>query len=507
MGEIAGLYLASARRRPQAPDRPRARWLWPLVSIVLVVLALLLLRRPLADRLWPQARSQALRDQAALALAQGRLSAADGSGARELYEAAVAIDPDRIEAREGLMQVARAALAQARSAIAAGRYDDAHRSLRLARALSVPRAQADAVAAQLRQREASHAGIGTLLARAASARRAHRLDGTPDAALPLYRQVLALQPERLEALEGREDALADLLQQALQALRQGQLPEAAAMIVAAHGYDPGHGDLPAAQAQLAHAIERSRQQADRNLRRGRLEPAVAAYRGLLQIDAADAAAQRGLMKVAAAYAQRAQRLASDFRFAEAKVALAQARALAPRAATTTAAAQHLARARQAQAALASPLPPHQRQRRVRRLLAEAAAAEARGELLTPPGDSAFDKLRAARALAPNDPAVRRAGQRLLPTAQACFDRELRGNSLGRARACLDAWIVLEGGSPAASRARRRLAQRWLAIGDERLGGGEVQGAAAALAMARAVDPATPGLEAFAQRVQTASAGD
>lgn len=478
-----------------------------MVGVAVLLLALLLLRRPLADWLWPETRVQALRDQAATALAQGRLSASDGTGARELYEAALAIDPDRNDAREGLMRVAQAALARARTAIAADRYAEAHRALHLANALSVPRAQADVVATQLRQREASRAGIANLLAQASAARRAHRLDGTQDAALPLFQRVLALQPDRLEALEGREDALADLLQQAQQALQHGQLPEAADMIAAARGYDPGHGDLPVAQAQLARAIEQARQQADRDLRRGRLQQASDGYQALLRIDRDDAAAQRALLKVAAAYAQRAQRLASNFNFRDADVALGQARALAPDAGSVTAAVQHIARAHQAQARLASPLSSRERQIRVRRLLTEADAAQARGDLLTPPGDSAFDKLRAARAIAPGDPAVRRASARLLPTAQSCFEDQLRGNNLGRARGCLDAWIALAGSGNALSRARRRLAQRWLAVGDERLGAGDVQGATVALASARVVDPATPGIDAFWQRLQAASPGD
>ena len=488
------------------------RWLGPVIVIVVVVLAALVFRRPLADRLWPETRAQALREQASAALARGHLSDVDGSGARELYEAALAIDPDRNDAREGLMRVAQAALAQARNAMAADRYADAHRALQLARALSVPRAQADALATQLRQREASHAGIEHLLVQAAAARKVHRLDGSPGAALPLYQRVLALQPDRLQALEGREDALADLLQQGLLDLQHGQLPEAAAVIAAARGYDPGHADLPAAQALLARAIDQAHQRADRDLRHGRLKQAAQGYRMLLGVDGGDAAAQHdqaqmGLEQVAMAYAHRAERLASDFRFTQAAAALASARALAPHAPGLRDAAQHLARARQTRAGLASPLSLRERQHRVRQLLAEAQAAETRGELLTPPGDSAFDKLRAARAIAPLDPAVRRASARLLPNAKACFERELRGNSLGRARACLDAWIALEGNTAAVARARRLLAQRWLAIGDERLGAGEIKQAGAALESARSVDPATPELAAFAQRLQAASAGD
>jgi tetratricopeptide (TPR) repeat protein len=483
--------------------RPWQRW---VAAIALVLLVLVIaLRRPLSDRLWPEARAQALRDQAALALAHGRLTAADGSGARELYEAALAIDPDRNDARIGLMRVAEAALAQARTATRVDDYAQAHRALQLAQALSVPRGQSDAVAAQLRQREAAHAGIGRLLAQAAAARAAHRLDGGNDAALPLYQRVLALEPDRVEALEGREDALSDLLQQARRALQQDDIGTAARLVAAARGYDSGHAELPDAQARLATAIDQARARAEREARRGRLEQAAARYRVLLQVDPADAIAQRGLERIAQAWSRRAARLAADFRFGDAEAALAQARVLVPQSPALHEGERAIAHARQSQGRLHSPLSRAQRDRRVRALLAQAGAAQARGDLLTPPGDSAFDKLRAARALSPDDPAVRRAGARLLPVARACFERELRANSLARARACLDMQVALEGDSLAAAHARRRLAQRWLAIGEERLRAGALRPAQDALASARAVDATVPGLEDFASRLATASA--
>jgi tetratricopeptide (TPR) repeat protein len=483
--------------------RPWQRWV--LVVALLMVVLVVVLRRPLADHLWPEARAQALREQAGLALKHGRLTAADGSGARELYEAALAIDPDRNDARIGLMRVAEAALAQARAATRVDDYAQAHQALQLAQELSVPRGQSDAVAAQLRQREAAHAGIGHLLARAAAARAAHRLDGGDDAALPLYQRVLALQPDRVEALEGREDALSDLLQQARHALQDDDIGTAAHLVAAARGYDPGHADLPDAEARLAAAIDRARRLAEQDARRGRLEQAAARYRVLLQVDPADAAAQRGVERIAQAWSHRAARLAADFRFDDAGAALARAKALSPDAPALRDAERAIAHAHQAQARLHPSMPRAQRDRRVRTLLAQAEAALARGDLLTPPGDSAFDKLRAARALSPDDPGVRRAGARLLPVARACFERELRANSLARARACLDARVALEGDSQAAAHARRRLAQRWLAVGEERLRAGALRPAQEALASARAVDATVPGLDDFAARLATASA--
>lgn len=488
-----------------APPRPPGR-LWPWLAgaclCVLIVLAVVL-RQPIADWLWPETRAQALRVQAAEALARGHLTAADGSGARELYQAAIAIDPDRNEARAGLARVAQAALAQARSAMQRDQFGQAHRLLGLARELQVPRAQADKVATQLREREADVAGIDRLLARAVAAREQGRLDGGDDAALPIYRRVLSLQPQRIEALEGREDALSELLQQARASLQAGRLADAVRSIAAARGYDPGHVDLPQTEAELTRSLDRLRQRADRDLRRGSLARAGSAYAQLLEMDADDAAARRGRAAVAAAHAQRAERAAADFDFAAAERSLREARALDAGSAAVAHAERRIADARRSQARLSSGR--RAGTARIAALLREAAAAEARGDLLTPPGESAYDKLRAARALAPDDAAVRKAQARLAPAARQCYERELPRNNLGRARACLDAWTTLEGEGAATRRAQRRLAQRWLAVGDERLGAGEVEAAAAALASAEAIDRSAPGIDDFRRRLRAASA--
>jgi tetratricopeptide (TPR) repeat protein len=483
------------------------RWLAPAALALLLVATLLLAyRQPLANWLWPDTTSQALLTEASRALAQGRLTSPDGRGARELYQAALAIDPDRRDARVGLARVGEAALAQARQAVADGRFTEAHQQLQLARDLSVPTAQLDVVSAQLRAKEAGQVGLADLLARAGAARKAGHLDDGPDAALPLYERVLVLQPDRIEALEGREDALADLLQQARSAVQRGAYADASTLLASARHYDPGHADLPDTEARLAAALDRAHREADADVRRGRLEDAAAGYRALLQVDAKDGRAQRGLERVAGEWARRAVRLAADFHFDAANAALDQARAIAPQSPAVDDAARRLARAHQMQAKVGTPAMPAERTRRVRQLLAEATAAEARGQLLAPPGDSAFDKLRAARALAPQDLAVASASVHLLMVSRECFERELRGNRLVHAQACLDAWNTLGGGDAESRAAKQRLAMRWLAVGEERLGAGEVIGAQRALLAARDLDPATPGLDAFAERVRMASAG-
>lgn len=479
---------------------------WPVALLAIAgIAALLLVREPVSEWLWPDTRVQQLRADAANALRAGELTRADGRGARELYEAALALDPDRPDARDGLARVGRAAMARAEAAFAENRLDEAREALQLARELAVPRSQTDALAVKLRERTAGSAGLGLLLATARAARAGGRLDGAADTALPLYQRVLALQPNNIAALEGREDTLADLLQQAQQALRSDDLALAGALVRRVRAVDPGHVDLPAARAALARHTTQRLQRADLDLDRGRLPQALDGYRAVAAIAPGNADAARGLARIAEAHAARSERYAADFRFVQAEAALMEARSIAPNARAVQAAEQHLARARQSQARLESDIPPSQRKRRVGQLLDAAAAAAARGDLLTPPGESAYDKLRAARSIAPHDPAVVAMTERLRPAARECFEQALRGNRVTRAGACLDAWSLLDSADPAVRNARRRLALRWIAVGDERLGAGELRAAQHALDAATALDPTIPGLDELDARVRRASA--
>jgi hypothetical protein len=500
--------IAAARthRAPPVPAwRDRRHWRWALLIALLLLVLVVVLRRPLADALWPETRIQALLDQADSALAGGHLDAADGSGARQLYEAAQALDTDRGEAAMGLRRVGQQALRQAAGALAQDRFAEARERLALARELQVPRAQADALDARLRAREAEHAGLDSVMQAAVRAHAAGRLVGDPAAALPLYQRVLALQPARLEALEGREDALSDLLQEAGRHLQRNQLEPAASLIAQARVFDPGHVDLPQAQAALATALETRRRAAARDLGRGRLAAARAVYEEVLAAAPGDAAARQGLEQVGVAHAVRAERHAADFRFEQARRALVEARELAPQSARIAQAEQAVARAEQARDRPGAAMPPGERARRVQTLLADMASAEAQGQWLTPPGESAYDKLRAAQALAPDAPEVKRAASRLLPAVRECYEAELRANRIRRAQACLQAWQTLQPRQAGLADARRRLAEKWIAVGSERLGAGDVAFAAQALEEARRLDAAVSGLDDFQARVRLAQA--
>ena len=473
-----------------------------LAVLAVLALAVVLVREPLGNWLWPDTRVQRLLDEGEFALRAGQLSAADGSGARQRFEAAQALDSDRGEARAGLARVAAAALDQAEARLQENRFEDARQALVLARELQVPRQRADAIAERLRVAEAAHAGLDALIAQA---RHAEAM-GESQLALQTYQRVLALQPTHTAALEAREDLLSAQLQQASAQLAKGDLAAAATRVAQARTLDPGHVELPQAQAQLARAVEQRLQAADAALRRKRLDQALAAYQLLLSAAPDNAAARRGVERVALAHAAAATRAAADFHFDQAQASLAQARALAPRLPEIRQAEQALLRAHQSQSRLVSTLPRQERARRVQVLLAAMAQAEARADWLTPPGESAFDKLRAAQALAADDPAVKQAAARFVLAVQACFENELRGNRIRRAQACQAAWQTM---APADSRvlgARKRLAQKWIAVGDERLGAGDVGFAVQALAEARALDASATGLAEFAHRVDTAQSG-
>ncbi|MBB1059195.1 hypothetical protein [Marilutibacter spongiae] len=513
---IDGGRLASMRlSRPAPADAGHARpawWWWAVAALGVAMLVLLVVRKPLADRLWPETRAQQLRLDAAQALVEGRLTAPDGSGARELYEAARALEPDRLEAREGLAQVGEAALRQAEAAVDGGRPAEAWRALELARQMHVPRARLDQVEARLRLLEMDAADVDQWLVGADSARVAGQLVGTADAALPLYERVLAVQPDRVEALEGREDALSALVRQAWTAMDEGALARAGRLLRLARGYDAGHVELPDALAELARRGEQLQQDAARALAQRRLPQAQALWSELLAADPANTAARRGLDEVAGAWAARARREAADFNFEGADAALREARAAAGVLGTSSVdldeVERDVAAARRVSQRVQAPggdrLSPAQRERRLVDWLERAEAARARGDLLTPPGDSAYDRLAAARALAPDDPRVREATARMLPTAVACFDDALRGNQLVGAGRCLEASAVLGMDGAAQAAARERLAQRWVAVGDERLGAGELARADAAIAAARALDPQAPGLDDLVRRFRAAS---
>ncbi|MCF3544371.1 hypothetical protein GUV61_04165 [Stenotrophomonas maltophilia] len=482
----------------------RRVWRWALLAALAVLVLLVLLRKPLADWFWDEPQIEQLLAEGDRALAAGRLSDADGSGARERYQAVLALDGDRPQARQGLANTGAAALQQARDRLHAGDLDGSAQALALARELQVPQGEADAVARQLQARRSAGAGIGALLAQARNAFAAGRLDDGDSSALPLFQRILALQPDNLPALEGREDALSDLLLQARTLAGRGELAEAAAILRRARQFDAGHADLPASEEALARAVDQRLQQAQRALQRQQLDAAAQGFLAVLAVAADDPNAQRGREQALQAVVVRSQTSADDFQFDAAQRDAALAAELGASQAIRQQLAQRLQRARQAQQALQQPaISTAQRERQLRDHLRKIERAERAGQWISPPGHSAFDALREAQSLAPRDTRVKAAAARLLPASRRCFDDNLRQNRVQAAGACLQAWQTLSPTAAGLPSARLRLAQRWLAIGSERLGNGDLAFAAHAAEQARLLQPDLAELPAFEDRLRRA----
>ena len=114
-----------------------------------------------------------------------------------------------------------------------------------------------------------------------AARRGGRLDGEGYTALRLYQRVLALEPDNVRALEGREDTLSELLAQSRSMLERGALTDAAAVQRRVAQADAGHVELPEARAALAAAVDARLSRAEADLQRGRLAEALAGFRAAL----------------------------------------------------------------------------------------------------------------------------------------------------------------------------------------------------------------------------------
>ncbi len=492
---------------------PRRAWRWLLgigaVAVVASALALHHWRDALGARLAPPPQQIDTMRQADSALRAGNLTAPDGRGARELYQAVLARDPDRLAAREGLVRVGAAALAQAQAALKSHRPQDARRALDLARDLAVPVADLQPVEDALQKGNGSDVQLENLLAQAAMAEHAGHIDDGDGSALALYQQALAAAPDNSVVLARRQALLARMLDGIGGLLAQGDVAAAQKLVDRVAAVDPGDLDVPAARARLGEAVEHRQSAqthmlntADAELRGGRVDAAVAAYRKALADMPNNPQARAGLRAAGEALVRKSNRAVADFDFARAQFALAQARALAPDLPSLRAAEQHLLQASTHRMSI----PTTASKAKINDLLAAADHAIVRGELVDPPGDSAFDKLRAASAIAPGDPRVIDASKQFVVTAAACYQREMAGNRLARAEACLDALIATKPAYPKLQSMRQELVARWLAVADERIGAGEFDTAQHAIASAQRWAPNDPAIPALRTRLQQARAG-
>ena len=239
-------------------------------------------------------------------------------------------------------------------------------------------------------------------------------------------------------------------------------------------------------------------------RRGRLETAAVHYLQLREqgFDAAQVDAALG--ELAALMAARAERQAADFKFAQAEQSLAKARGWSPQHGAQDAAAARVRASRQSYARLL-PAASAKDRARIPGLLADAEQAMARGDFITPPGTSAWDRLRVASSIRRDAPEVLRLQQDFVRRSRGCFEQAMTQGQLRRAQSCLEAAL---GGDPAwkdADSARERMAERWIAHAQERIGASDDEAASRAIVNARRWQPLHPMLDETAARLRRSKA--
>ncbi|HMB43689.1 MAG TPA: hypothetical protein VKM00_07380, partial [Luteimonas sp.] len=270
----------------------------------------------------------------------------------------------------------------------------------------------------------------------------------------------------------------------------------------------GYLDLPVVQADLGAATAHLQKQqsqwltaAGNELRLGQVQRAAADYRRVLALGP-DATASDGLQRCAVMMAAQAERQAADFDFRRAEQSLALARGWNADSPAVAMAARRIAQSRLAQHRLGG-APQSKDRSRLPDLLQQAQAALERGDYLIPPGESAWDKLRIAAAIAPQDKRVRKLQSDYRQRTRACFEQAMTDNKLLLAQSCLDARLALDPADEARA-ARHRLAERWLGVAEERIAASDYVAATHALSSARQLEPGNargPALRARLARAQ------
>jgi serine/threonine-protein kinase PpkA len=439
------------------------------------------------------------------ALAQGRLTGSAGDSARELFESARVIDPDNDIARAGLRRVGEALVAEAVAATTRRDFAVAHARLADARALLAGGLAVEQAAAALKQAESRDTAVDELFGQAEAALAAGRLLDA-GGAVELYEKVLAGDRDNAPAQAGLRKTAAALAQQARELLAQGKVDDANVRIEAiarAQPNDPAlpglRAELTAARAGAVAALDGQLRRAQDLLRSGRVagtgeDNALAQFQAVLARDPANAKARAGLAQVAQALLMQANMALEESNAAQAERLLRQAETLAPGLAEAGAVRNRLRDLREnVEIAASRPALTPEQQQKLAANLADAEKAARAGNLILPPGSSAYDKYRAALALDGNSAQAMAGLQGLPQVARDLFNVALGEQKLARARDMVDSLEQLAPRDAGLAGLRARLADALLDEAEKRAAENRFDEARRALDQARGLAPANPRL--------------
>jgi tetratricopeptide (TPR) repeat protein len=538
---------AYRRGEPNGRDPYRKRHHWILPALIVVLLAAvggLWFNQTRLRSLVPRTDFDDVLHRAQVALQAGHLDGTDGTSARELFEAARALEPDNDAARQGLSEVGRAEVARADAAVRAGNLNEASQALTNARELLGGGNDVDRLSQAIAKAQVSPGQSDTLIAQAQQALSQNKLDG-PDGAAALYQRVLSAEPDNAVARHGMDqvgDAMAAQIQKALSA---NDAADASAGIDRLAAALPNYAQLPnlraslsALQTQGSSALNDAINQGNDALRGGRIagdgnDTALAHFKAALVIDPNNAQAKAGLGQVAQALTVQANAAIDAGDTEHAKQLLDQAETLAPGSADLVAARARLGQASVAQPA-ATPTPPvtentaaatsktpavrkqeqeedtapppqpaltGQQQVQVADMVSRARQAAARGDIMSPPGNCAYDLYRGALAIDGNNPEALSGLQSLPGEVQQQFNQALRAGNLKKAGSLLDALDNLQPGDAALSISRQRLANAWIDQAEQQFDSGDRNNAASSLEQGRNLLPNDPRVREMVARMQ------
>jgi tetratricopeptide (TPR) repeat protein len=505
------------QRRTPPPARPGAEsrkrgWLLPLLLLlVIAAITLVWLQQDRLRGLLPSTELNDVLSRADKAFADGKLDGSDGTSARELFEAARDQQPDNDRARDGLRRVGQAEIARADAALSAKRYDEADAALSEARELLGGGSDVERLGQQLAQARNPQTQTETLVDQAQQAFAAGKLDGD-DGAGALYKRVLDADSANTVAARGLDKVGDGLAAQAREALANNDKATASARVERIAALVPGYGDLPSLRAALAETKKQDNEaltqllaQGGDDMRAGRFtgdgdDNALARFRAALAIDPDNADARAGLGQVAQALLVQANAALDGNDNEQAAHLLEQAAVLAPKSAELAAAKARLGGAAhsdgvhaQEDAAPAPILTPAQ-SAQVGGMIKRAQAAASRGDVMTPPGDSAYDLYRGALSIDGNNETARAGLQALPAVVERQFNLALSGKDLVKADDLLNTLNDLAPGESDMGDLRRHLASAWIDQAIERNTAGDRTSASQALQRARQLAPDDPRLQ-------------
>ena len=517
-------------RHGRAPSMPSSRrgpgWLVPVLLLLIAAMvgALWLSQNRLRGML-PRTDLNTVLEQAQQALKDGRLDGQDGTSARELFQQAVAQEPDNDRARDGLRQVGQAELSSADAALQAGQFAQAQQQAAVARELLGGGSDVDRLDTLISRAQAAQVQTVDLVDQAQQALAAGKLDG-PQGAGALYQRVLQADPGNAVATHGLDLVGSALSVQAHDALESGDLAKAGASIEQLAALQPNNGALPALRALQAQsrqqqdgALQAALKQGQEALRAGRIagdgdDTALAHFKAALALDPDNASAKSGLGDVAQALTVQAN-AAIDAGDREHAASLLDAAAqLAPKSADLAAARARLrskaslpprsaATDQGEDAPVATAVLSPQQSVAVAQLVRRAQLATRNGNIMMPPGDSAYDLYRSALAIDGNNAAASQGLQGLAGEVEQQFRQALAAGKLTQADDMLANLAELAPGDPAQGGLNNQLASAWLDRAEQQLGSGDRMGAGQSLAHARKLAPNHPRLLDLSARLQGA----